>query len=251
MHVIVWKRTDFRESSRLVTLVSRERGRFTALAKGAHRPGSAQLGRLDFLNQCDVQIAGRGMPLLGRTRLLHEPRVLREPPRFLVASHVAEAFDRVLIAERPDSDLFDLLLGALTLLEKAPTDRLPIVVLGIELRLLGTLGILGDLATCTACGRADPTWAPAAEAGLRCARHRHASATEISTAAAGWLRRLLDTPGRDWPALRPDRGLGEALAVSGRWSEAALEQRAHHRRIALARCATRVADLTAGGAGVV
>jgi DNA repair protein RecO (recombination protein O) len=233
--VVVWKRTDFRESSRLVTLVSRERGRFVALVKGAHRPDSAHLGKLDFLNRCEVQIAGRGIPLLGRTRLLHEPRALRLPTRFLTAQHFAELFDRVLIADHADAGLFDLLLGALTLAERTPEPNLPVAVLGVELRLLQSLGLLGDLQSCPACGAAGPDHAAAAGAGLDCPAHRSPGAVRLSAAAAGWLRRMAASPGRTWPAIAPEAGLGEALQVSARWIEHGLELRPAYRRAALGR----------------
>lgn len=236
MLVLVWKRIDFRESSRLVTLVSRERGRFVALAKGAHRPTSAHLGKLDFLNRCEVEIAGRGIPLLGRTRLVHEPRGLREPARFLVAMHVTDLFDRVLIVERADAELFDLLLGVLTLVERTPVAGLPVAVLGAELRLLRALGILGDLATCTACGAGDVGFAPRDESGLTCAAHRPPGAARVSTEALAWLRRLATAPGRTWHALRPDRGLGESLILVERWIERGIDHPPRYRRPALAAC---------------
>jgi DNA repair protein RecO (recombination protein O) len=234
LQVVVWKRIDFRESSRLVTLVCRERGRFTALAKGAHRPTSAHLGKLDFLNRCEVEIAGRGIPLLGRTRLLHEPRALRGPQRFLITMHAVELFDRALIADRSDPELFDLLVGTLTLLERMPPTRLPIAVLGLELRLLAALGVLGDLEACPSCGAAAPTQASVDEAGLSCDAHRGRGAVAVSAEAAAWLRRLARAPGREWPGFAPGRGLGEALAITGAWIERGLELRPRYRVAALA-----------------
>lgn len=236
MRVLVWRRADFRETSRLVTLVSRERGRFVALAKGAHRPGSAQLGRLDFLNLCDVTIAGKGIPLLGRTTLVHEPRALREPQRFLAAMHIGELFDRAWLDERADPELFDVLLGAVTLLERSPLTTLPTIVLGLELRLLRALGLVADLDACASCGATAPLHPLGNGAGLACARHREDSGpAPLSPAAAGWLRTLSAQPARTWPGLRVERGLGEALLCAGRWVEAALEKRPLHRRAALER----------------
>ena len=72
------------------------------------RSNSALLGKIDFLNRVEVSLSGRAMPILGRTRLLHEPRALREPQRFLVATYLAGLFDLTLLDERPDHELFEL-----------------------------------------------------------------------------------------------------------------------------------------------
>jgi DNA repair protein RecO (recombination protein O) len=235
--VVVWKRSDFRESSRLVTFLSRERGKFVALAKGAHRTGSALCGKLDFLNRCDATFAGRGLPLVGRFRLIHEPRALRRPPRFLAMSHLAEVLDAAFVAERPDPELFDLTLGALTLTEKAPTDRLPVVVAGIELRLLRGLGLCPDLLTCSQCGRPGTPGAPLAVAptagGLFCPSHRPEGARTVDPDVLAWLHDLGRTPGRRWPELPVTRQLGPALWVLGHWLANTLEFRPRTRALAL------------------
>ena len=237
MQVVVWRRHEFRESSRLVTLLSRERGRFLVLAKGAFRPGSAHLGRLDFLNRCEVELAGRGIPLLGRTRLCHEPRALREPIRFLVAAHLCELFDAAFQPDKPDAELFDLLLGTIALVEHTPPAHLPIVVLGVELRLLAVLGLLGRLDRCSTCGGASARYWLAGEPGLTCARDRAIAARGLSAAAIGWLDDLAASPAARWADRSPARGLGEALRSTRAWVEHALELRARHRSAALRACA--------------
>ena len=165
MQALVWKRSDVRESSRLVTLLTRERGRVVALAKGAHRSNSVLLGRIDFLNRVDVTFAGRGMPLLGKARLLHEPRALRSSPRFETATYLSQALDHAWLNDQPDSELFDLTTGAVALTERAPLPSLGVVVAGVELRLLRHLGSFASPDRCAACG--------AGLAGSSDARHRH------------------------------------------------------------------------------
>src|SRR5262245_6540998 len=93
----VWRRSDFRESSRILTLLSRASGKVRVLAKGAHRQNSPLLGKVDLLNLLEVGVSGRGeLKLLGRVRLLEDRRALREPARFLAASWLVEIVDQAL-----------------------------------------------------------------------------------------------------------------------------------------------------------
>lgn len=232
---LVWRRQDIRESSRLVTLLTRGRGRVTCLAKGAHRPRSALLGRIDFLNRLEIALAGRGVPLLGTARLLHEPRALRDPRRYVVAAHLADALDAAWLPDQPDPDLYDLTSGAVRLTERAPIDRLPAVVVGIEVRLLQHLGLLAPLDTCSHCGACDGgLYAdPRGAGGLTCARHRERTARRIEAPALAWLEELRTRPGRSWPSLELPPIWPIAAELVGRWSCAALERRLPLRGMAL------------------
>ncbi len=235
MEAFIWRRSDFRESSRLITLVTRERGRVVTLAKGAHRKNSPLLGRLDFLNRVDVQLAGRGgMPILGRVRLLHEPRALRASARYLCATHMTELFDRAFLDDQPDPTMFELVQGAVRLIEKSPIESLPQVLLGIELRFLRHLGQLADLDRCSACGGvSDSLWVSRSAGGLACERHRNPQSHAASTPALERLRTLEQAPGGRWPILPPSEHTGAALAIVDLWLAFALDNRPRHRRLAL------------------
>lgn len=237
MLVLVWKRADIRESSRLVTFLSAERGRFVVLAKGAHRRTSSTLGKLDFLNRCEVGLSGRGFPLLSRVRLVHEPRALRSPARFLAAMHLAELFDRAILPDQGDRTLFDLALGAFTLAERVEPQRLPVVVAAVELRILAALGSLPELSQCTVCGvplaAEEAAFAGALEPGLACERHRESGSIRVAAATHPWLPRLVATKGRELPALAAGEGFGAVLSICGRWVEAVFELRPRYRALAL------------------
>ena len=152
---LIWRRHDWSETSRVVTLVSRRLGKVTALAKGAHRPSGPFLGVLDQLNLIEPRFArrrGEGMRLLRGVVLLHEPRGLAEPQRFVAASHLVEVFDVAFTPNRADPELFDLLAGALRILERCPPAGLRAVLAGAEMKFLEVLGLLPDLEGCSDCG---------------------------------------------------------------------------------------------------
>ncbi|MCA8950925.1 MAG: DNA repair protein RecO, partial [Planctomycetes bacterium] len=146
----ILRRSDFRESSRIVTVVTRDHGRITGLAKGAHRPDSPFLGRIDFLNEVRATFSADrgGLRLLVRAELVRERRGLRQPARFVAACHLAQLGDFALPDGRPDPAAYDLLTGGLSLLERCPPALLPRVVLCLEVLLLAHLGALPDLELC-------------------------------------------------------------------------------------------------------
>lgn len=228
----LWKRYDFRESSRVVALLLRDHGVVHALAKGAHRPDSPLLGRLDFLNELEVRLSAdtEGLRILLRADLVRERRGLRSGPRFLCSSYLVELCDFGLPAGQVDPELFDLVDGGLALLERCPPAALANVVLGLELRLLAHLGALPDLERCGTCGTA---LAPAAFRGevagaLSCRSHAGAPRRGVGQAALAFLRRLHDEPGRRWPELGPAPAAATELPAV--WLNRALERRSRLRR---------------------
>lgn len=230
---LVWKRFDFRESSRLVTLLTRDHGRVQVLAKGAHRPDSPFLGRIDFLNDLQVVVAADrgGLRLLLRAELLRERRGLRAPARFLAASHLVDLADPGFPADRPDPELFDLLTGGLLLLERCPEPTIPVVVLGLELRYLQHLGALPDLTRCGVCGRSfgDVAFRAGTGGTLTCRAHAESPRIAVANAALTTLDRLRQTPGRALPELPREVLTPAAVELPARWLERALDRRSRLR----------------------
>lgn len=239
---IVLRRSDFRESSRIVTCLSREHGRLTGLAKGAHRPDSPFLGRLDFLNEVRATFSADrgGLRLLERTELVRERRALRAPRRFVAASHLAQLSDFALPDDRPDPVVYDLLAGGLNLLERCPEAAIPQVVLGLELRHLDGLGALPDLHHCCACGAALTSGAYRHDEspGLLCRQHAKPPRQAVGAEVLQVLRTLLRTPGRQWPELQFAVAPRIAAALPGRWLVAATELRPRLRTLLFADDAT-------------
>ncbi len=226
---IVWRRHDFRESSRIVTLLTREHGKVRALAKGAHRPDSVLLGKIDFLAQLRVELWTRGetMPLLSRATLAHEPRGLREPLRYRLAGYLVELVDRALPDDRADPDLYDLVQGGLVLCERSPKPALAQVLAGLEWRFLALVGAQPELDVCAVSGQALPAQAAAAldrDGRTLCALAAAPAGVRVAPATRACLRSLGREPGANWPTLRiAPASLAEALAWTGRLVALALE----------------------------
>jgi DNA repair protein RecO (recombination protein O) len=240
MRAIVLRRTDFRESSRIVVCLTRDHGRLAGLAKGAHRPDSPFLGRIDFLNEVDATFSPDrgGLRLLERATLVRERRALREPLRFLAASHVAQLCEFAMPDERPEPAVFDLLAGGLTLLERCPPPAIGRIVLGLELRLLAALGALPDLDRCAVCDAAlgDAAFRHEDSPGLVCRTHAPPPRTAVGAGTLQLLRSLHATTGRQWPDLPEPTPARLAAALPAAWLAAATEQRSRLRALLFDRC---------------
>lgn len=232
---VVLRRSDFRESSRIVTCLTRDQGRVTALAKGAHRPDSPFLGRIDFLNELQATFGPDrgGLRLFVRAELVRERRALRQRRRFLAASHLAQLCEFALPDSRPEPAVYDLLTGGLALLERCPDAALGHVVLGLELRHLELLGALPDLHRCATCSAplAVGAFRNHGDAGLVCRQHAELPRVAVGQEVLSLLRALQATPGRQWPQLVPEVAARIAAPLPARWLAAATEQRSRLRTL--------------------
>lgn len=225
---VIGRRHDFRESSRLVTLFTRDLGRLVVLAKGAHRADSPFLGRLDLFNECRVVLAPDrgGLRLLERAELAVERRALRLPARFLAASYIGELCDAGFAGDRPDAELFDLLQGGLVLLERCPLASVAVVVLGLELRYLRHLGALPALDRCAECGCGlQRGGCRGADGSLLCRAHAPSPRVAVTAATLAWLGDLEQRPGRQWPEIDPHGLPAPAVALTASWLATALDWR--------------------------
>lgn len=240
VRAIVLKRSDFRESSRIVTCLTREHGRVVGLAKGAHRPDSPFLGRLDFLNEVIATFTADrgGLRLLERAELVRERRALREPARYLAACHLAQLCDFALPDARPEPEVFDLLAGGLSLLERCPEPAIGRIVLGLELRLLAQLGALPDLHRCTACGvdLGEHAFRAPDTPGLVCRTHAGVPRQAVAARVLELLRALHAATGRQWPEVLPAVPPRLAAPLPAAWLAAATEQRPRLRAMLFERC---------------
>jgi DNA repair protein RecO len=230
---VVWRRSDFRESSRLITLLTPDRGRLTTLGKGAYRPASQCLGRIDFLNLVEVKLSRGNLPVLHRVKVLHEPRRLREPKRYRAASYLSELFDSAFLPTRADPQMFDLLVGGIRLLERCNPRQLTQILLGIELRFLHEQGLLAPLVACRQCGQSmsqKDLYSTSQQPGLLCADHTTDRSNPISARTMEWLDTINQSPGRAWPSLPPPPR--PAIGLLGHWISNAMERQPASRQAA-------------------
>jgi len=164
------------EADRVVHLLTPDRGRVAAIAKGARRTTAKMGGRLEPLTRLEVILQpGRGelVVVTGAHVLWSGDAIRREPRLVLAASAGVEAVARLFPEPDPDPALYLGLCRYLEVLgEVDPSTvgaeaHVEAVTLAFVLKLLALAGWRPELRTCT-CG--SPATAYDAEAGCgRCA----------------------------------------------------------------------------------
>jgi DNA repair protein RecO (recombination protein O) len=148
----VLRRLSLGETDRIVTLFTRNRGKLSAVAKGARGPKSrlsgvtepftyfnallAQGQNLDVLTQAEVQNAFVG--------------IRKDLPRVGFASYFVEVVDAGVEERQPSPELWDLLVAALSTLETASTPD--VLARSFELHAMRILGFEPQVDHCVADG---------------------------------------------------------------------------------------------------
>lgn len=158
-----------------MTLFTTESGKLDAVAKGIRRAKSHLAGRLEFANECELQMhRGRSLDVIVHADILNSPwQSLVEPDRFAVAQLVAELIDAFCEPDLALPDVYALVAGMLQAIASSDAPRA--LVPRFLLRLLSTLGIEPPVETCIRCGRpfeGERAWVDGEAGGFICARCR-------------------------------------------------------------------------------
>ena len=147
---LVVRGTDWSETSRIVTLFTRERGKVRALAKGGRRLKSGFEGALDLLTAINVVYIhkpGGGLDLLTEAQVAERfPHLREDLPSLHAGYYVAELLSDGTQDLDPHPPLFDAAVSALRAGGLGP---LPL----FEVVWLRELGYSPRLDACAACGR--------------------------------------------------------------------------------------------------
>lgn len=155
---IVLRSVRYGEADAVLTLYTRDRGRVSAIAKGARRPKSSLGARAQPGVRIEAMLhQGRGnLARLGSAALL-EPNagIWARADRLRAAGSILDSAYRVLPEEDPSPEAYALLTRALGALSRAdehngPADHHPIV-LAVRAKLVVISGLLPRLGPCADC----------------------------------------------------------------------------------------------------
>lgn len=196
---LVIRLADFSESSRVVTLFTRDYGKISALAKGAKRLRSSFEVSLDLLSECRVVFIRKQA---GALDLLTEAQLIRRfAPHSGSLTHlnagyyVAELLGALSEEHDPHPEWFAAAVETLSRLGEGESPLLP--VCQFEIATLREIGQLPDFDTCTICQSALETgsggrfWVT--QSGLICSQcgHPEYQSTEFQPGSLAVLRRLV------------------------------------------------------------
>jgi DNA repair protein RecO (recombination protein O) len=153
---ICLRKTEYSETSQILTLFSRQHGILRAMAKGAHRKTKAGASRFD--GGIDLLDAGqavfsadesRQLQLLTDWKLEEGHLNLRNQLRpLLLALYAAELVSLLFEEHDPHPEAFDLLQQILL---ELPTPRLEESFLAFELDILRQAGFMPEFGACVSC----------------------------------------------------------------------------------------------------
>jgi DNA repair protein RecO (recombination protein O) len=157
----VLRAVDLRESDRLLTLLTRDLGKVSAVARGVRASRKRFGGALEPFALVEV-VLGRGR---GREGLfsLSEASLIEahaglasDLERLGAAALVIELAREVIPDHEPDARLFDVVAEALGLLSRASGIATRALAISAALRVLACAGLALSASRCNACGRPVP-----------------------------------------------------------------------------------------------
>jgi DNA repair protein RecO (recombination protein O) len=207
VRALVLRRRAFGESDALLTLLSPDKGRFTALAKGVRKAKNRWSGGCDqFVLGRFLLYQRRSLPLIQQVEVERAFLGLRKSlPALVVATYLAELTGRITVEHDPQPELFQLLCEALDILEERKADPF-LLRRFFELHALVFTGYEPELERCVRCGRSsNEEWTFSPSAGGVVCRQCQSEVSDtlpLSGGARTYLLRLRSTSPEQWKHLR-------------------------------------------------
>ena len=159
---LVLRETAYKESDKILTLLTQEAGKLTASGRGCRKKGSPIAAGCQLLVWSDMVLyEHRGRWAVQEAAVEREFRGMRDDlVKFALGCYGAEVTELLAVEGVPNPELLSLLLNSLHALDKL--DRPPALVkAAFELRCLCLAGYGPLLDACAVCGREPPSSPPA------------------------------------------------------------------------------------------
>jgi len=212
---VVLRTWPVHEADLIVSLFTRDYGKVRGVAKSALKSRRRFGGALEPMTQARAWFAERPKQELAR---LDQLEIVRSPmalpvdaTRLTVLSFYAEVLDEALPDHDPHETIFRLLVSVL---EQTTVEQPWMPLTYFALWMTRLMGLLPDLAHCTACGealRAGEIWFNGYADGLFCAVHRHGNDDTLEVDSWQMAQKMLRAPVASFAAEAWGRRRGQDL----------------------------------------
>lgn len=155
---IVLRATDTKETDKILTVLTPDRGKLAVIARGARRKNSRLAASCQLLAYSEMTIYRHGnwcyLDEAGTIELFDGVR--QDFERLSLASYFAELTEWLTDSDSPSPEVLSLLLNALYALGTLQKDP-QLVKPAFEMRLMALSGFEPLADSCAVCGRAEPT----------------------------------------------------------------------------------------------
>lgn len=189
---VVLRTVKLGEADRIVTVLTAERGKIRAVAKGVRKPGSKIGARLDPTSHVSLQCyEGRDLDTVTQVETIDAFRTIREHYGCLThAIAMLEAVDQITPDHEPNDVVYRMLVGALRTLDEQPN---PLVAAAFFWRLLSVEGFQPGLEACVRCGAGAPFLAfDPGEGGVLCGACAQFAGRRVEPAVLTLLGLIVD-----------------------------------------------------------
>lgn len=202
---LVLRHRPLGEADRLVTLLTWERGKLCAVARGARKTKSKLAAGVDFFTHgYFILYRGKTFPTITgqevKERFLH---FRQDPDLYPYGLYLAELADLLLEEEQPAPECCRLLAAAWRLLGEG-VDR-ALLSRAFELKLMSAIGYRPHLEGCLSCGDPEATLFSPRQGGLLCPSCSGGEGMGLEKGTLSLARHLLNTPLEQIKAVRSTR----------------------------------------------
>jgi len=200
------------EADRLVTFLSWDRGKFTAVARGARKTMSKLAAGVELFTYGHYQFyRGRNLATLTGQQVKEHFHYFRDHPElYPLGLYLAELAGSVVSGEGPAPEICNLLLEGWRRLIEQPDPQL--FLRAFELKLLDFSGHCPHLNGCLQCGSAAASFFSPRQGGLLCGDCGHAADRfTVQPGTVALARRLLKAPLQQVKQIRPQGGQSHEL----------------------------------------
>ncbi|MBN8236667.1 DNA repair protein RecO [Halobacillus kuroshimensis] len=171
---LVIRTNNYGETHKIVTMMTREKGKIGVMARGAKKPKSRMASvSQPFIHGMYLIQSGSGLGSMSQGEMLSSLRSIREDiVKTAYASYIAELTDKLIEEKQPDPFLFEQLLQTMVWMNE---DKDPnILTMMYELKLFKKAGFAPVVDHCLNCGSTEGPYSfSMSEGGLLCYRCKH------------------------------------------------------------------------------